>query len=85
MIFICTVCILGLTCFSMVFSSRALGRQELNFKEVVIHTGDTLWAIAEEYAPHLDPRIFIHEVKQINHIDTASIYPGQIIFVPINP
>ena len=45
--------------------------------EYTVRAGDTLWGIAEEYAPEsYDEREYIYEVKKINGLGTGHIYPG---------
>jgi len=49
---------------------------------VYIHTvqnGETLWDIAVEYEG--DPRDAIYEIKEINGLENALIYPGQDLYV----
>lgn len=54
------------------------------YEEVLINYGDTLWNIASEYnEPGKDVRKFVYEICQINDITADSIFPGQIILVPV--
>lgn len=48
---------------------------------VTVHQGDTLWGLAEVYAPNSDPRDWIYEVSQLNSIE-GEIKPGDILVVP---
>lgn len=52
-------------------------------KEITVTHGDTLWKIAQEIAPGTDPRRIIWEIQTLNQIDTAEIYPGQVLKVPV--
>lgn len=46
----------------------------------VVSKGETLWTIANEYAPeNEDLRQYIYEVKQINNTSIQTIYEGQVI------
>lgn len=52
--------------------------------EVKVIEGDTLWNIAKEYLPlNYDIRKMIYNIKEINEIESANIYPGDIIKIPI--
>lgn len=54
------------------------------FKEIVINKGDTLWSIALENMPDdYDVRKMVYEIREFNNLDNATIYPGDIIKVPI--
>lgn len=49
---------------------------------VVVAPGGTLWQIAKEYYPHLDPREVIHAMREINQLSTANVQVHQKIFLP---
>lgn len=54
------------------------------YKEVVVKAGDTLWKIAKEHIPKdYDIRKMIYEIREINHLESADIYPGDMVKVPI--
>lgn len=55
------------------------------FREVTVMEGDTLWHIAKNNLPHTnyDIRKLIYDIKEMNQMETASIYPGDIIKVPL--
>jgi LysM repeat protein len=49
---------------------------ETTTETITVHSGDTLWSIAETYAEG-DVRAYISRIKKLNNIDSALIYPGQ--------
>ncbi len=52
--------------------------------EVIVKAGDTLWKIAKEHMPKdYDIRKMIHEIREINNMETADVYPGDLVKVPI--
>ena len=54
------------------------------YKNIVIQSGDTIWNIACEYAePSKDVRKLVNEICKLNDIKAGSIYPGQVIKVPV--
>jgi LysM domain len=48
---------------------------------VTVQPGDTLWSIAGEVAPGRDPRRVIEQIRQSNHLGSASLTPGQTLMV----
>jgi Tfp pilus assembly protein FimV len=52
-------------------------------KRVVVRPGQTLWAIAERYAPaSVDPRAYVDALVEINDLDHAGVQPGDRIRLP---
>lgn len=54
------------------------------YTSIQIESGDTLWAIANEYITdeYADMNEYIREVCSINHISEDEIHAGQYIVVP---
>lgn len=54
------------------------------YTSIQIESGDTLWAIADEYITdeYSDMNEYIREVCSINHISEDEIHAGQYIVVP---
>jgi len=54
------------------------------YTSIQIESGDTLWAIANEYITdeYTDMNEYIREVCSINHISEDEIHAGQYIVVP---
>ncbi len=50
--------------------------------EITVEKGETLWAIALEYFPQVDPRNTIAEIKRLNNLKVSMIYPGQRLRLP---
>ena len=47
----------------------------------VVRPGDTLWSIAA-HAYAGDPREGVWEIKQRNHLATATVWPGEKLVLP---
>lgn len=63
---------------------RKPSAEEFEVTEVVIHSGDTLWGIAEEYAPNsMDIRDYIYLMYKLNDGLTPNIQPGTGIIIPV--
>ena len=64
-------------------SASAQGNRE--YVSVQIHSGDTLWSIAEAYCGSSDARDiqnYVNELKSMNHIlNDASLKPGAYVMV----
>lgn len=56
------------------------------YVQVSVTENDTLWNIAEKYAPKdKDIRLFIHDISEVNDINTGdTIKQGDILFVPVS-
>ncbi|MDQ1732744.1 MAG: hypothetical protein QOK10_2903 [Pseudonocardiales bacterium] len=46
---------------------------------VTVQSGDTLWSIASEVAPHRDPRAVVDDLVARNHLVGAVLTPGQTL------
>lgn len=70
--------------FSMAsISGSFAGSQESGELEfVTVQSGDSLWSLADVYAPNDDPRDWIAEVVLLNALETAELTPGQQIALP---
>jgi nucleoid-associated protein YgaU len=48
----------------------------------VVQPGETLWAIAEQVAPEVDPRETVARIVELNDLPDSSVQAGQAVFVP---
>ena len=49
---------------------------------VVVQPGQSLWSLAQEYAPRADPRQVIQQVLQLNSLPGDQLQPGQVLWLP---
>ncbi len=49
---------------------------------VVVQPGQSLWRLAEQLAPHSDPRDYIAEVVALNRLSSTSIDAGTLLALP---
>lgn len=56
---------------------------ELVFTEVVVQSGDTLWAIAANQMPDEDPRDAVARIRELNQLQSAEIFPGQVLTLEV--
>ena len=45
--------------------------------------GDTLWGIASEFAPNVDPGREEYAIMQANGMKHSAIYPGETLQIPV--
>lgn len=50
--------------------------------QVVVQPGDTLWALAKEHSPELDPRAVVEQIVVINDLPDGVLPVGLVIQVP---
>ena len=49
---------------------------------VSVRSGDTLWTMAQTYAPNSDPREWINQVVSLNSLSSVDLIAGQRLAVP---
>ncbi len=64
------------------FASSTEAPQQVEVRQV--EPGDTLWQFAEEITPPGgDVRDSVSELEKLNDMDSAALYPGQRLVIPI--
>lgn len=58
-------------------------QRAVDFSYVTVESGQSLWAIAEQVAPQVDPREVVDDIIGLNGLDDAAVQPGQRIAVPV--
>ncbi|HHT42687.1 MAG TPA: LysM peptidoglycan-binding domain-containing protein [Firmicutes bacterium] len=53
------------------------------YTEVVVQPGDSLWSIATAQMPGEDPRDAVGSIRQLNELQSAEIYPGQVLTLEV--
>lgn len=57
---------------------------EVDWIEVEVVEGDTLWHIAKRtLPPHTDIREYIRQIREVNGLESCNIRVGQKLFIPI--
>jgi nucleoid-associated protein YgaU len=52
--------------------------------EIVVHKGDTVWTIADSLEfEDVEIREIVYTISELNDIDNAEIYAGQVLIVPV--
>jgi len=76
--------ILAVIVFSLLSNNKVHSSVHIvEFDEVEVVEGDTLWNIATRYLPEkTDIRKMIYDIKEFNQMDNGPIHPGDIIKIP---
>jgi len=53
-----------------------------SFEYVTVHSGQSLWQLAESVAPGSDPRDVISDIVNLNQLQTSVLQPGDRIAIP---
>lgn len=51
-------------------------------ESVTVHSGESLWQVAQQVAPNSDPREVIADIVRVNRLESAEIHPGQRLDIP---
>ncbi|MGP5731174.1 LysM peptidoglycan-binding domain-containing protein [Arthrobacter rhombi] len=65
-----------------VMASDASDTSSVEAQTVSVMEGDTVWALAAEFAPQRDRRDVVAEITEMNDLKGSVLVPGQQIFVP---
>jgi LysM repeat protein len=55
---------------------------ERNLVRVTVRPGQSLWTVAADADPDVDPRVVTQEIIQLNALAGTVIYPGELLWVP---
>lgn len=89
--FLAFLSLLTLLCFLMmqlVFrclpASYAYGQDSPDYQKIYVQSGDTVWKLAEPIAKQKneDTRVIVRQIYRLNHLDQATLQPGQPLLVP---
>ncbi|MGD9567883.1 MAG: LysM peptidoglycan-binding domain-containing protein [Sedimentibacter sp.] len=79
-----SILFISILVFASMATINAYSKDIPQFDYISVKEGDTLWSIASDYAENKEIREVIYEISEANNIQNASIYPGDIIKVPLN-
>lgn len=64
-------------------ASASLDGSDGAFEYVTVDSGESLWQVAEEIAPNADPRDVIQQLIQLNQLDSADVFAGVQLAIPV--
>ena len=77
------ITLMVITCSFGLVNAKSVDIDNQTFKTVNIHSGDTLWNIAEEHATNgMDVRECIYDICELNDISPDQLYSGMSIKLP---
>jgi hypothetical protein len=79
--------VVALTVLATVFGATSAATGEAGTpvptRTVVVHEGDTLWAIAGEVAAPGEVREMVHRIQELNALSGSGLVLGQELAVPV--
>lgn len=64
--------------------AQSLGQPTtLEIVQVIVKPGDTLWSIAKTQVPGTDPRDVVGNMRALNQLSSAEIFPGQVLKIQV--
>ncbi len=64
--------------------NTAASLTKVQYMDVQISSGDTLWSIAETYMPDtMDTRQAVYQLCKLNNISANELYAGMTIQIPV--
>ncbi|MFE1645428.1 LysM peptidoglycan-binding domain-containing protein [Microbacterium sp. P01] len=76
------VLVLALVSGGSAIASAQDGAPPTTFATVTVMSGDSLWSIAQDVAPHADPRDVVDAMVRLNALEGATVSAGQELAIP---
>lgn len=76
------VIIAAVSFYSAPSAQASIEKADVSFQYVTVSSGQTLWAIAEKYAPNHDVREAVEAIVSLNNLTDGNVQPGQRIALP---
>ena len=73
----------------LMLANISFSHTEVNYKEIAISSGDTLWSIAKyersnnEYFANNDIRDIVDEIKYLNNLSSSNLNIGDKLSIPV--
>jgi len=62
--------------------ATATGSSGADLEEITVQAGESLWSLAEDLAPGVDPRDVISDIQSVNRLESGSVQAGQVLLLP---
>ena len=62
--------------------ATATGSSGAELEQITVQAGESLWSLAEDLAPGVDPRDVISDIQSVNRLETGTIRAGQVLMLP---
>lgn len=81
---------IGLIIFiTLILSNIGFSHTDVNYKEIAVSSGDTLWSIAKyersnnDYFKDNDIRDIVDEIKYLNNLSSSNLDIGDKLTIPV--
>ncbi len=83
MLFVLALVVCAAASLAVTSSGSASGTaRQVRVQYVTVLPGDTLWNIAKDVAPGVDPRDTVAQIVELNALQGSSLQAGQRLAVP---
>lgn len=81
-----SILLMSIVLFTLLFTIKGYSKDIPIYNYITVEEGDTLWSIASNYVDksNMEIRELVYVISNENSIYNASIYPGEVIKVPMN-
>ncbi|MBP1925321.1 hypothetical protein J2Z76_001180 [Sedimentibacter acidaminivorans] len=81
-----SVLLISIVLFTLLFTIKVYSKDIPQYNYITVEEGDTIWSIASNYLDKSDMEIreLVYVISNENNIYNASIYPGDVIKIPMN-
>lgn len=79
-----SILLISILIFSLISTFYAYSKDITRYDYISVQEGDTLWDIAANYSDKDDIREVVYTISKVNNISKSTIYPGDIIKIPLN-
>lgn len=77
------ILLLILCSFLMGMRENPVNLQDIQIWEsYVVREGDTLWSLAARANIDEQPRVILRQIRAYNQLESTTIVPGQVVFLP---
>lgn len=80
-----SILLISMVLFTLMFTIKVYSKNIPQYNYITVQKGDTLWSIASNLSIYNDMEIreLVYLISNDNDIYNASIYPGDIIKIPL--
>ena len=82
-----SILLISMVLFTLIFTIKVYSKDipQYNYIYITVQKGDTLWSIASNLTNYSDMEIreLVYLISSDNNIYNASIYPGDVIRIPL--
>jgi len=81
-----SILLISMVLFTLLFTIKVYSKDIPQYNYITVEEGDTIWSIASNYVDksNMEIRELVYVISNENSIYNASIYPGDVIKIPMN-